>query len=59
MLSWRCSVHKIQGFSLDPAIPSFDLEKEKSVSEGQMYVALSRHKYTQSLSYWRLQLLCI
>ena len=38
-----CTVHKVQGFSLDAAFVSFDLEKQKFVNVGQMYVAL---KYT-------------
>ena len=46
MLSWACSVHKVQCFSLEAAVVSLDLEKQKSVEEGQMYVGLSRHKYT-------------
>ena len=42
MLSWACTVHKVQGLSLTSAVVSFDLEKQKSFNEGQMYVALSR-----------------
>ena len=32
MLSWACTVHKVQGLSLDKAV----------INYGQMYVALSR-----------------
>ena len=42
MLSWACTVHKVQGLSLTSAFDSFDLEKKRSFNEGQMYVALSR-----------------
>ena len=42
MLSWACTVHKVQGLSLDRAVISFRLLKQKSFNSGQMYVALSR-----------------
>ena len=42
VLSWECTVHKVQGLSLTLAVVSFDLEKQKSFNEDQMYVALSR-----------------
>ena len=42
MLSWACTVHKVQGLSLDKAVISFDLLKQRSFNYGQMYVALSR-----------------
>ena len=42
MLSWACTVHKVQGLSLTSAVLSFDLEKRKSFNEVQAYVALSR-----------------
>ena len=42
MLSWACTVHKVQGLSLTSAVISFDLEKQNSFNEDQMYVALSR-----------------
>ena len=41
-LSWAGTVHKIQGLSLAEGVESFDLEKQKSFSQGQIYVALSR-----------------
>ena len=42
MLSWACTVHKVQGLSLDKAVVSFDLLRQRSFNNGQMYVALSR-----------------
>ena len=42
MLSWACTVPKVQGLSLNSAVISFDLVKQKSFNQGQMYVALCR-----------------
>ena len=42
VLSWTCTSHKVQGLSLTSAFVSFDLEKQRSFNEGQMYAALSR-----------------
>ena len=42
VLSWACTVHKVQGLSLTSAVVSFDLKKQKSFNEGQMYVVLNR-----------------
>ena len=41
-LSWPCTVHKVKGLSLERAVISFDLNKQRSFKAGQMYVALSR-----------------
>ena len=41
-LSWACTVHKVQGLSLDEGVISFDLHRQRSFNQGQMYVALSR-----------------
>ena len=38
MLSWACTVHKVQGLCLDKVV----LEKQRRFNSGQMYVALSR-----------------
>ena len=42
MLAWGCTVHKVQCLTLEEAVISFDLVKQKNFSYGQMYVALSR-----------------
>ena len=42
ILSWACTVHKVQGLSLQTAVISFNLHKQKASNAGQMYVALSR-----------------
>ena len=42
MLAWACTVHKVQGLSLDTAVIAFKLLKQRSFNNGQMYVALSR-----------------
>ena len=41
-LSWACTVHKVQGLSLNQIVISFNLFKQKAFNSGQMYVALSR-----------------
>ena len=42
MLAWACTVHKVQGLSLQQAVISFKLFKQRSFNNDQMYVALSR-----------------
>ena len=42
MLSWACTIHEVQGLSLNSTVISFDLEKQKLFNQGQIYVALSR-----------------
>ena len=41
-LPWTCTVPKVQGLSLAEGALRFDLEKQKSFNQGQIYVALSR-----------------
>lgn len=47
MLAWACTVHKVQGLSLEKAVISFDLLKQKSF---QMYVAMSKSYFTKRLN---------
>ena len=42
VLSWACTIHKVQGLTLKEGVVSFELQREKNFSQGQMYVALSR-----------------
>ena len=42
MLAWACTVHKVQGKQFKECVISFDLLKQRSWNNGQMYVALSR-----------------
>ena len=42
ILSWACTIHKVQGLTLQKAVVSFDLVRQKSFNPGQIYVALSR-----------------
>ena len=42
MLAWACTVHKVQGKQFKEIVISFNLFKQRSWNNGQMYVALSR-----------------
>ena len=42
MLSWACTVHKVQGLSLREVVVSFQLLRQRRFNPGQLYVALSR-----------------
>ena len=42
VLSWACTIHKVQGLTLKEGVVSFELQRQKNFSQGQMYVALSR-----------------
>ena len=42
MLSWACTVHKVQGKTFPKIVFSFDLFKQRSFNKGQVYVTLSR-----------------
>lgn len=49
MLSYGCTIHKVQGLTLNSAVISFDLVKQKCFNPGQMYVAMSRVKSIDGL----------
>ena len=40
MLSWIRRVHEVHGLSLNAGVISFNLERQRSVNQGHMYVAL-------------------
>ena len=42
ILSWACTIHKVQGLTLQKAVISFDLARQRNFNPGQIYVALSR-----------------
>ena len=48
-LSWACTVHKVQGLTLENVVVSLELKKQKSFNYGQIYVALSRATSLQGL----------
>ena len=41
VLSWACTIHKVQGLSLKEGVVSFELQRQEYFSQGQMRVALS------------------
>ena len=41
-LAWACTIHKVQGLTLNNVVISFRLNKQRSFNYGQIYVALSR-----------------
>ena len=41
-LAWACTVHKVQGLTLQNVVISFNLNRQRSFNYGQVYVALSR-----------------
>ena len=48
-LAWACTVHKVQGLTLDKVVISFDLFKQRYFNFGQVYVAISRSKTLQGI----------
>jgi len=48
-LAWACTIHKVQGLTLNKIVISFELSKQRSFNYGQTYVALSRATSLQGL----------
>ena len=48
-LAWACTVHKVQGLTLDKVVFSFELFKQRQFNCAQVYVALSRVKSLSQL----------
>ena len=48
-LAWACTIHKVQGLTLEKVVISSDLIKQKAFNYGQIYVALSRATCLQGL----------
>ena len=49
MLSWACTIHKVQGLTLPNVIVSVELQKQRCFNFGQLYVAFSRVKSLRNL----------
>ena len=41
-VSLACTIHKVQGLSFEEGVVNFDLQKQRTFGQGQMYTALSR-----------------
>lgn len=49
MLAWGCTIHKVQGLTIENLVLSLQLNKQKKINNGQFYVALSRATSLDSL----------
>jgi len=48
-LAWACTVHKVQGLTVNEIVVCFDLHRQKHFNYGQIYVALSQARSLQGL----------
>ena len=48
-LAWACTIHKVQGLTLENVVISFNLIKQRAFNYGQIYVALSRSTSLQGV----------
>ena len=51
MLSWARTINKAQGLSLEKGVVNFDLQKQRTFVQGQMYKTLSRVSSCDKLFY--------
>ena len=50
MLAWVCTIHKVEGLTLQKICLSLDLQKQRNFNEGQLYVGLSNATSISNLS---------
>ena len=48
-MAWACTVHKVQGLTVNEIVVYFDLHRQKHFNYGQIYVPLSRARSLQGL----------
>lgn len=48
-LAWACTIHKVQGLTMDRIVISCHLNKQRSFNYSQIYVAISRSKTLQGI----------
>lgn len=48
-LAYACTVHKVQGLTLNKIVISFNLHKQRTLNYGQIYVAIRHSKTLQGL----------
>ena len=48
-LTWACTVHNVQGLTLDKIVISFELVKQRFFNYGQVYVAISRSTTSEGI----------
>ena len=52
-LAWACTVHKVQGLTMDRIVINFHLNKQRSFNYGQIITISRSKKITRYLCSWR------